>query len=159
MKLLIKQRVFSWVDTYDVFDEHMVPVYDVKAEVFTLGHRIHVYDKATGVEVASIRQKLMTFFPTFYLEMGGVSLGSIQRQFSLLRPSYQLDMNGWTVTGDILSWDYDVLDREGYPVMHISKEPFRWGDTYVLDIPDPGDALICLLIAISIDAANCGSNH
>lgn len=159
MKLLIKQRVFSWADTYDIYDEHMVPVYYVQAEVFTLGHRIHVYDKATGVEVASIRQKLLTFMPTFYLEMGGVPVGSIQRQLSLLRPRYQLDMNGWTVTGDFMCWDYDVADGFGCPVMHIRKELFRWGDTYVLDISEPEDALICLLIAISIDAANCGSNN
>lgn len=157
MKLLIKQRVFSWADTYDVYDEQGIPVYFVQAEVFTLGHRIHIFDKATGVEVASIRQKVMTFVPTFYLEMGGMDVGSIQRQISLLRPRYVLDMNGWTVTGDFLCWDYDVLDGSGRSVMHISKEPLRWGDTYVLDIPDPRDALICLLIAISIDAANCGN--
>ncbi len=158
MKLLIKQRVFSWSDTYDVYDESMQPVYFVQAEVFTLGHRIHIFDKATGVELASIRQKLMTFFPTFYLELGGVDMGSIQRQLSFLRPQYRLDLNGWTVTGDFLCWDYDVLDGFGRPVMHISKEPFRWGDTYVLDIAEPEDALLCLLIAVSIDAANC-DNH
>ena len=42
MKLLIRQRVFSWSDTYDVYDEAGTPKYYVKAEVFTLGHRIHV---------------------------------------------------------------------------------------------------------------------
>ena len=43
MKLLIRQRVFSWSDTYDVYDETGSPKYYVKAEVWTLGHRIHVY--------------------------------------------------------------------------------------------------------------------
>ncbi|MFR8331036.1 MAG: hypothetical protein ACLU9S_00605 [Oscillospiraceae bacterium] len=37
MKLLIRQRVFSWSDTYDVYDEAGTPKYYVKAEVFTLG--------------------------------------------------------------------------------------------------------------------------
>ena len=32
MQLLIKQRVFSWTDTYDVYDEHENPKYFVKAE-------------------------------------------------------------------------------------------------------------------------------
>ena len=45
MQLLIKQRVFSWTDTYDVYDEHENPKYFVKAEFFALGHQIHVYDK------------------------------------------------------------------------------------------------------------------
>ena len=34
MKLLIKQRVFSWTDTYDVYDEYDEPKYFVKAEMF-----------------------------------------------------------------------------------------------------------------------------
>ena len=32
MRLLIKQRVFSWTDTYDVYDEYEHPKYFVKAE-------------------------------------------------------------------------------------------------------------------------------
>ena len=41
MQLLIKQRVFSWTDTYDVYDEKEEPKYFVKAEFFALGHQIH----------------------------------------------------------------------------------------------------------------------
>lgn len=37
MKLLIKQRVFSWTDTYDVYDEDGNPKYFVKAEFFCSG--------------------------------------------------------------------------------------------------------------------------
>lgn len=155
MKLLIKQRVFSWADTYDIFDENMEPIYEVRGEVFTFGHRIHVYDKATGMEVAFLREKLLSFLACFVLEVGGVEQGSIQRQLTFLRPEYRLDVNGWSVTGDFMGWDYDVVDASGRPVMHISKELFRWGDTYVLDIAEPKDGLLCLLIALSIDAANC----
>ena len=46
MKLLIRQRVFSWTDSYDVYDETGRPKYFVKAEWFTLGHQIHVYENA-----------------------------------------------------------------------------------------------------------------
>ena len=55
MRLLIKQRVFSWSDTYDVYDEEGNVRYFVRAEVFALGHQIHVYD-AAHVEVGMIRQ-------------------------------------------------------------------------------------------------------
>lgn len=39
MKLLMKQRVFSWTDTYDVYDEAGNKKYFVKAELFRLGTR------------------------------------------------------------------------------------------------------------------------
>lgn len=44
MRLLIKQRVFSWTDTYDVYDENENRKYFVKTEMFRMGHQIHVYD-------------------------------------------------------------------------------------------------------------------
>ena len=61
MQLLIKQRVFSWTDTYDVYDEKEEPKYFVKAEFFALGHQIHVYDKA-GNEVGMVKQRLLPCF-------------------------------------------------------------------------------------------------
>ena len=35
MKLLVKQRVFSWTDSYDVYDENENAKYFVKAEFDT----------------------------------------------------------------------------------------------------------------------------
>lgn len=56
--------------------------------------------------------------------------------------------------GDFLAWDYDVYE-ECCAVVHISKKPFHWGDTYVIDILDPKDEIMALMLAIAIDAANC----
>lgn len=36
MKLLVKQRVFSWTDSYDVYDENENAKYFVKAEFLSL---------------------------------------------------------------------------------------------------------------------------
>ena len=83
MKLLIKQRVFSWTDTYDVYDENGGKKYFVKAEFLTLGHRLHVYD-AAGSEVGLIREKLMTLLPVFEIETGGAVRGRIEKRFYLL---------------------------------------------------------------------------
>ncbi len=155
MELLIKQRVFSWSDTYDVFDETGEARYYVEAEVLTLGHQIHVYDKRTGVEIGSIHQRLMTFLPTFDIVIDGCKMGQISREFSLFVPRYHVDYRGWDVEGDFLGWDYQVLDGSRQ-VMSITKELFRWGDTYVLNYSRPEDEIPALLLVIAIDAANCG---
>ena len=73
MQLLIKQRVFSWTDTYDVYDEHENPKYFVKAEFFALGHQIHVYDKS-GKEVGMVKQRLFAVLPCPYFKKA-VSMG------------------------------------------------------------------------------------
>lgn len=155
MRLLIKQRVFSWSDTYDIYDEQENVRYFVKAEVFSLGHQIHVYDTGQR-ELAVIRERFLTFLPVFDIEIGGRSVGKIQKLFSLFHPQYEVDYNGWRVDGDFVGWDYSVYSGNTQ-VAHISKELFHWGDTYTIDIADPSDELPGILLVIAIDAANCSS--
>lgn len=156
MKLLIKQRVFSWTDSYDVYDEDGNRKYFVKAEFIALGHRLHVYD-SSGSEAGMIKQRLFTLLPAFDIEVGGVTRGSIQKKFTLLRPKYDVDFNGWRAEGNFLGWDYDVYSGCN-PVVHITKEILHWGDTYVVDIANPADELMGLMLVIAIDAANCTQN-
>lgn len=158
MKLLIRQRVFSWTDTYDIYDEWENPCFFVESEFFTLGHQIHVNDVGTGQEVGSVHQKLFALTPQFELVIGGMDMGYIRKEFTLFRPRYHLSMNGWQVQGDVFGWEYDVVDQGGHCIMHITKELFHWGDTYVLDIPEARNGVLCLLIAIAIDAANCDND-
>lgn len=43
MKLLFKQRLFSWFDSYDIFDENGEVVYVAKGQ-FARGHCIKIFD-------------------------------------------------------------------------------------------------------------------
>ena len=96
MQLLIKQRVFSWTDTYDVYDEKEEPKYFVKAEFFALGHQIHVYDKS-GREVGMVKQRLLTLLPAFDIEIDGKEFGSVQKEL----PSLSRGMNWITTDGGV----------------------------------------------------------
>lgn len=153
MKLLIKQRVFSWTDSYDIYDENGEKKYFVRAEFFSFGHQLHVYD-IYGNEIGMVRQRLMTLLPVFEIDINGRTLGSIQKKFSFFKPKYEIDFNGWRVEGDFLGWDYDVYAGCS-SIIHISRELFQWGDTYVIDIADSQDELMGMMLVIAIDAANC----
>lgn len=161
MKLLIRQRIFSWTDSYDVYDETGEARYEVRAAFLSLGHQIHVYDKHAGEdreEIGCIRQKLLTLLPTFEIEIGGRVVGTIQRKFTLFRQNYLVDYRGWDVEGDVMGWDYRVLenDRE---VISISKELFKLSDTYVLHFHNSADEIPGLLLVLAIDASNCSSDN
>lgn len=157
MELRIKQRVFSWGDTYDVYDESGEARYFVKAEVFAFGHQIHVYDKRSGAEVGSIHQKLFRFLPEFEIVMDGRCVGTIRKEFTFLRPRYQVDFRGWDVEGDFMGWDYEARSADRL-VLTVSKELFNWGDTYVLRYQRMEDELSGLMLVIAIDAANCNDD-
>lgn len=157
MQLFIKQRVFSWVDTYDIYDVSGVPRYFVRGEWFSLGHRIHVYEKSTGREVGAIHQHLLTFLPGFDIVIDGQVAGTVKKRFTLFSPKYDVDFRGWTCVGDLFGWDYRVMQGE-LEVMSISKEWLSWGDAYVLNFQNPAYEMPGLLLALAIDAANCGKD-
>lgn len=157
MRLLIKQRVFSWTDSYDIYDEYGNQKYYVKAEFLSFGHQLHVYDMYNN-EIGVIHEKILTFLPTFEIEVSGSVKGIIQKKFSLFLPKYEIDYNSWRVEGDFLGWDYDVYS-ESNAIIHISKELLHWGDTYVIEFSNQMDELDGLLLVLAIDAANCSQNN
>lgn len=157
MQLLIKQRIFSWGDSYDVYDETGQSRYIVKGKVFSLGHQIHVFDKQTGEEVGAIREKLLTFLPKFEIVINDQIMGTVSREFTFFRPKYRVDFRGWEVDGDLFGWNY-VARRGEYEVLHVSKEILTWSDTYAIEYMNPADEIPALLLVLAIDAANCGKD-
>lgn len=152
MQLLFKQRLFSWLDSYDVYDRSGNTVYTVKGEL-SWGHRLQIYDTA-GHHLGTVQERVLTFLPKFQLYLGGQLAGVLTKEFSILRPKFTLDCNGWRVEGNLWEWDYRVMDGSR-TVMDLQKKLLNWTDTYSMDIPREEDALLCLMIVLSIDAAKC----
>ncbi len=153
MKLLIKQHIFSWVDSYDVYDENENIKYTVEAKFATLGHQLCVFNQSKKI-IGIIHQKILSFHPAFNIEVGGKILGTIKKKFSLPTPKYEIDYKGWYVEGMDLGRGYYVFSGSDI-VIQITKDQFHLRDTYVLDFNDPADELDGLLLVIAIDAANC----
>ncbi len=156
MRLLFKERMFSWFDSYDVYDETGKSVFSVEGQ-FSWGKMLEIHD-ASGAHVGTLKQKVFTFLPTFELYLGERFVGSIHKEFSLFTPSFNIDCNGWHVDGDWLEWDYTIYDASGEVVATVSKELFNWTDTYVLDVRDPADAVTVLMLTLAIDAEKDSRN-
>lgn len=155
MKLLFKQRAFTWFDSYDIFDEAGNTVYTVQGRL-AWGHRLEISD-AAGNYLGQVRQEVLTFRPRFSLFIGENCVGQLRKEFALFKPVFTLDCNGWEIEGNFWEWDYRVTE-DSRIVMTVSKELFHWTDTYQMDIADPRDALLCLMIVLAIDAEKCSRN-
>ena len=118
-----KQRLFSWLDSYDIYDEAGNTVYVVKGQL-SWGHKLVIYD-AYGNEVGMVVQKVLTFLPKFEIYKNGSYIGCLSKEFSFLTPHYNIDYNGWHIDGTIMEWDYSILDRSGYSIARVSKELFH----------------------------------
>lgn len=152
MKLLFKQRMFSWFDSYDIYDEMGNTVFTVKGKL-AWGHRLEIYN-ASGDHIATLNEKVLTFLPKFEIYIGDNYVGQIVKEFSLFRPSFSIDFNDWQVEGDFFQWDYQIV-YGNFVVATIQKELFNWTDTYTIDVQNPNDALSALLVTLAIDAVKC----
>ncbi len=157
MKLLFKQRFFSWFDSYDIYDENGGVFATVEGKL-SWGHCLKIY-APSGEEIGTVQEKVLTFLPQFEIWLGETYVGRITKEFSFFKPRFTIDYNGWTVDGDWLEWDYGIFDAYGVEVARISKEIWNWTDTYVLDIARPGDAMAVLMLVLAIDAEKCSRNN
>ncbi|MBR4308787.1 MAG: LURP-one-related family protein [Oscillospiraceae bacterium] len=153
MRMLFKQRFFSWFDSYDIYDELGTVLYTVKGQL-SWGHCLKIFDRS-GRELGTVKQKLLTLLPQFDLYEGSRYLGSISKEFTFLSPRYHIDCKGWQVQGNFLEWDYKIVDAYGMEIATISKEVFRLTDTYTIDVPSPANAIYALMLVLAIDAEKC----
>ena len=153
MKMLFKQRLFSWLDSYDIFDESGNTLYTVKGQL-AWGHCLRIFN-ARGEAVGEVRQRILTFLPKFEMYIKDQYIGCIRRELTLFRPRYVIECNGWQVEGSFFEWDYTIYNDSGRQVATVSKELFQWTDTYVIDVLNPADALCALMLVLAIDAEKC----
>ena len=153
MRLLFKQRCFSWFDSYDIYDEAGNTVYTVRGQL-SWGHCLKVFD-AWGNEVGTVRERILTLLPKFEIYLGEDYIGCISREFTLFKPKYNIDFNGWHIDGDLFEWDYTILGPYGNEIAAISKQLFNWTDTYVIDVLHPQNALCALMFVLAVDAEKC----
>lgn len=153
MRLLFKQRFFSWFDSYDIYNEDGSVAYTVEGQ-FSWGHCLHILD-AAGNHIGTVQERVFSLLPKYEMYVGEEYVGSIQKEFTFFFPRYEIDCNGWQVDGDFMEWEYTVKTGCGALVAAISKELFQWTDTYTIDVADPADALCALMLVLAIDAEKC----
>ena len=156
MKMLFKQRFFSWFDTYDIYNEAGEVLFTVQGK-FAWEKKLEIYD-ASQNHIGTLEQKVFQFLPTYELYLNGSFVGTICKRFSLFRPAFDIDCNGWYIEGNWAEWDYNIYDNSSTQIAYISKEIFNWTDTYVLDVRDPVNAVTVLMIALAIDAEKASRN-
>ena len=157
MQLIFKQRIFSFLDSYDIYSQTGEVVYKIKGEL-AVGHRFRVLD-AYNNEVGYLRQRLLTFLPKFEIYKNGVLFGTLKKELSFLKPRYSIDYNGWTAEGNFFEWDYRILSPSGMLIATVSKQFLKLTDTYVIDVFDDDAALDVLLFVLAIDAEKCSREN
>ena len=102
MKLLFKQRLFSWLDSYDIYDENEQTVYVVKGQL-AIGHCLNIFD-AAGDQLGTVKPKYDIDFNGWHIEgsfmewddtitgANGERIATISKQLFRMTDTYVLDI-------------------------------------------------------------------
>lgn len=154
--LYIKQKVFSLIDRFKVFDEGQNLQYEAKGKFFTLNSQKDLYRVGEQTKLFTIKQKILTFVPTYYLyNAEDKEVAKLAQQlFVFFGTKYQLvvDNKRFSIDGDLFSHQYDIKDEDGV-IVSIRKKWISWGDTYEVSILDTFDEGLAISIVLMIDDA------
>ena len=70
MKLIFKQKMFSFFDSYNIYNENGKIMFTVKSQFYLFGKHFYVYDKV-GQIVGRLKQKAFTYLPVFDIYLCG----------------------------------------------------------------------------------------
>ncbi|NMA86831.1 MAG: hypothetical protein GX968_05860 [Tissierellia bacterium] len=159
MKFLIKEKIFTFADKFNIEDENGNSKYEVVGEIFTFGNKLRLYDM-NGREIIYIEQKLFRFLPEYEIYKSGSIIGRIKKEFTFFVPSFQIDSDygNLTIEGDIFQHEFNIL-RNGQIIASISKKWVSWSDTYSIDILEGEDEAFLLSIVITLDQIYYDGNN
>lgn len=143
MKLYFKQRLFSWLDSYDIYDENQQTIYQVEGKL-AFGHQFSLLNQQ-GQIIGQVKEKIRLF-------VANQVIGSVKKEVTFFNPHFVVDFNNWEVKGDIFEWEYQVLDANQEIVATISKDVWQWTDCYKIEIYQDSDALYVVMLVLAIDA-------
>ena len=155
MKLVIKQKVFSWKDKFNVMDIMGNTKYRVEGD-FSLIKKLRIFDLNDN-EVIFIKQKFSFLKYRFSILQGENQIAEIVKEFSFFTQKYTIEGLKWEVEGNFFGHNY-VIKEKGLPIATIKKELFSWGDSYALEISDGVNEVLALSVVIAIDCVLSSSN-
>jgi len=126
MKLYLKQKVFSWRDRFYVKDEYGIDRFAVEGEIFTWGKKLCVYNES-GMQVAFIRQKVWSWLPQYFVEIGGRVVCEVVKEITFFKQCYRLEGLPWRLDGDFWAHEYSLNDTDGGQIMRLSKKMVHLG--------------------------------
>ena len=149
IELFMEQKALSLTPKFDIYDERQVPVYHVEGDLPRLNFSI----QKDGVEVLTLKKKLVAIMPEYTLLKNKKEIGKLKKKFKLTKPEVNGQVNDkeLKIAGDIVGFDFNIL-YGGNDIGHVDTARTFWSDCYRIQILD--ERLQDLLIALAIICDN-----
>jgi uncharacterized protein YxjI len=151
MRYQIRQRIFSFGDSFKIKDEYGNDRFEVQGKVFSFGDKLRIYD-LTGNELVYIEQEMFHLLPRYNIYLKDNYAATVKKELSFFRPKFFIEssMGNYTMEGDIFSHEFQIL-KDGREAAYVSKAWFSFSDTYGAEIVDTENQEFMLAMVIVID--------
>ena len=160
MRFILRQKLFSLRDVFQIKDEHDNLAFEVVSKLLTL-KRTFIMRDAHEREVAKIKRKFFSIRPTLNLTFADGSTALLRKKFFSwwFTSKFYLSYQGRSIliVGDFLSHEYDFF-IDDQPIASVSKKWFSFTDTYGVDIAAPKLAPLILSCVVIIDELQHSDN-
>jgi uncharacterized protein YxjI len=159
MRYVMKQRLFTLGDKYNVTDAEGKDVYYVEGKLLSLGKNLSFQDMEQR-ELTHIQQKLLNWGPTYEITHDGELTAVVKKElFTFFHCVFHVDEPGHdalTAEGNFNDHEY-VFTRGGRQVASVSKQWFTFADTYGVEVDEQEDPVLILACTVVID--ECCHEH
>ena len=153
MQYLMKEKWLALGNDFAITDSEGRDRYYVDGRAFSLGDKLSFQD-ASRREVAFIRQRLLSWGPTYEVTRDGKLVATVKKKlFTLLRQRFFVDVpgpNDIEAKGNFFDHEYEFL-LEDRKVAEVSKRWIALKDSYAINISEGVDEVLILACAVVID--------
>ncbi len=136
MRYLLRQKMLSFADSFQIKDKNGIEVFAVTGTVFSLAKQLALQDPA-GNTLLSIGQQWMSWGPSYAISRDDTQVALVKKElFNIFSYRFTIDLDGASsleTSGDFSNHEY-AITRNGQPIAAISKQWFTLTDTYGIDI-------------------------
>lgn len=151
MKYLIRQKIFSFRDSFTIKNEYGQDCFMVKGKIFSIGDKLYLTD-LQGNELYYIEQRIFRLLPEYTIYQHGTPVATVKKNFTLFRPSFSITSvyGNYNISGDFFAYDFTIF-KDGTPAAVVSKKWFSFSDTYGVSVDDREDPAFILALVIVLD--------
>lgn len=150
MKVYMKQKFFSLVDQYKLYDANEKLLYYTEGKLFSLSGEMKMYDKNKNLRF-TFRHKIVTLLPRVkvidHLTKEEIV---IKKHLTFLHPKLSLTTknHNYTIKGSVFQYSFDILENN-QTIASVRKKILSWADTYELEYDEThSEIILALLIGI-----------
>lgn len=148
-QLYMRQKILSLRGKFTIMDEQGNDIYYVTGSFMKIPKSFIIMNQQQQ-QLAVITKKVLSLFPTFFVEVQGKEIATIRKELSFFKARYSIHGEGIEVQGNWWDMNFRIF-QHGEEIAAISKKWLSFGDSYEIQILKDHMEEIIIALVVAID--------